>query len=171
MSILLILFPKSFTMYGALLPIHSLLRWALLLLLLAAIIKSLSGLLSKSTYGPSDNKTSLFLMISAHLQLVVGLLMFFVSPMVQFTGEAMKSAELRFFTMEHSTMMIIAIALITMGRILSKKAQSDRTKHLRSFIFFTLALLIIFMMIPWPFHLPGNPAQRPWFYPFLNNEY
>jgi hypothetical protein len=150
-------------MYGALTPIHSLLRWVVLILLLTAIIKSLSGLMSKRAYAPSDNKISLFLMISAHTQLLIGILLYFVSPLVQFNGEALKTPEVRFFTMEHSVMMIIAIALITIGRISSKKAATDESKFRKSFIFFLIALLIIFMSIPWPFHMPGIPAMRPWF--------
>jgi hypothetical protein len=146
-------------MNNALIPIHSLLRWVVLILLLTAIIKSLSGLMSKRAYAPSDNKISLFLMISAHTQLLVGLIMYFVSPWVQFNGDALKAPEIRFFTMEHSVMMIIAIALITIGRISSKKATTDASKFRRSFIYFLIALLVIFAAIPWPF----MHVSRPWF--------
>ena len=146
-------------MNSALIPIHSLLRWVVLILLLTAIIKSLSGLMSKRAYAPSDNKISLFLMISAHTQLLVGLIMYFVSPWVQFNGDALKAPEIRFFTMEHSVMMIIAIALITIGRISSKKATTDASKFRRSFIYFLIALLVIFAAIPWPF----MHVARPWF--------
>ena len=146
-------------MNSALIPIHSLLRWVVLILLLTAIIKSLSGLMSKRAYAPSDNKISLFLMISAHTQLLVGLIMYFVSPCVQFNGDSLKAPEIRFFTMEHSVMMIIAIALITIGRISSKKATTDASKFRRSFIYFLIALLVIFAAIPWPF----MHVARPWF--------
>lgn len=144
-------------MYGILTPIHSLLRWVLLLLLLAVIIKSLQGLISKRSFSNSDNKMSLFLMISAHTQLLVGILLCFVSPSVQFGN--MTNAEIRFFTIEHPTMMIIAIVFITLARILSKKATTDNGKFKRLFIFCLIALLIIFMAIPWPF----SPIARPWF--------
>jgi hypothetical protein len=144
-------------MNGILLPIHSLLRWAVLILLLAAIIKSLQGLISKRSFSNSDNKISLFLMISAHTQLVVGILLMIVSPVVQFGNVA--NPEIRFFTMEHSTMMILAIVFITLARILSKKAKTDTGKFRRLFIFCLIALLIIFMAIPWPF----STISRPWF--------
>ncbi|HTB32583.1 MAG TPA: cytochrome B, partial [Bacteroidia bacterium] len=71
-------------MYGILTILHSFLRWAVLLLLLTTIIKSLNGLISKRSFSNSDNKISLFLMISAHTQLLVGILLYFVSPFVQF---------------------------------------------------------------------------------------
>ncbi|NNM95972.1 MAG: cytochrome B [Bacteroidia bacterium] len=146
-------------MYGIILVIHSLLRWAILILLLACIIKSLTGMISKRAFTASDNKISLFLMISAHTQLLVAILLYFISPFVQFGAEAMKDPEKRFFTMEHTTMMLLAIILITMGRILGKKAASDKGKFRRLFWFNIIALLIIFMAIPWPF----AQISRPWF--------
>ncbi len=150
-------------MYGALLPIHSLIRWILLVLLLTAIVKSLQGMMSKRAYAPSDNKISLFLMISAHTQLLVGLLLYFVSPHVMFSGDAMKNNVSRFFTVEHSTMMIIAIALITVGRITSKKATDDAAKFKKSFTFFFIALLVILAAIPWPFMQVAKDAAIGWF--------
>jgi len=146
-------------MYEILTPIHSLLRWVLLLLLLATIIKSLQGLISKRSFSNSDNKISLFLMISAHTQLVVGILYYFVAPSVQLekTGE-----EHRFFSMEHSTMMIVAIVFITLARMLSKKATTDNAKFKKLFIFSLIALVIIIAAIPWPFPMMSH-VTRPWF--------
>ncbi len=65
-------------------------------------------------------------------------------------GEAMKDASLRFWTIEHMAMMLIAVVLITLGNIRSKKAATDEAKHKQVAIFFILALLIIFAAIPWP---------------------
>jgi hypothetical protein len=144
---------------GLLIQIHSFLRWIVLLLLLAAIFKSLNGMMSKRAYAPSDNKISLFLLISTHTQLLVGIVLYFISPMVMFTGAAMKDDQLRFFTMEHSVMMLIAIALITIGRISSKKAATDSAKFKKAFWFFLIALVVIFAAIPWPFMM----VHRPWF--------
>lgn len=146
-------------MYNVLSTIHSLLRWVLLILLLACIIKSLLGWLSKRPFGTSDNKISLFLMISAHTQLLVAIWLYFVSPYVSFSAAAMQNAETRYFTMEHSMMMLVAIILITMGRVFSKKASTDIGKYRRLFWFNYIALLIIFMAIPWP----GGHISRPWF--------
>lgn len=147
-------------MYGILTPIHSLLRWVVLILLLTVIIKSFQGLRSKRSFTNSDNKMSLFLMISAHTQLVVGLLLYFVSPFVKFGN--MSDEETRFFTMEHSVMMIIAIAFITIARISSKKATTDNAKFKKLFRFCLIALIIIFVAIPWPFPLMSH-VLRPWF--------
>ena len=97
------------------------------------------------------------MMISAHTQLLVGLGLYFVSPYVQFRSTV---PENRFFTMEHSTMMVVAIIFMTLARILSKKGKTDNAKFKRLFIFSLLALLIIIMAIPWPF---SHAAPRPWF--------
>ena len=147
-------------MYAILTVIHSFLRWAVLILLLATIIKSLNGLISKRSFSNSDNKISLFMMISAHTQLLVGIILYFVSPFVQFGN--VKDPEIRFFTMEHSTMMIIAIVFMSLARILSKKAATDNAKFKKLFTFSLIALLIILMAIPWPFPMMSH-VMRPWF--------
>ena len=148
---------------GIIVQIHSFIRWILLILLLAAIAKSLQGMMSKRAYAPSDNKISLFLMISAHIQLVVGIIVFFMSPKVMFNKEMMTNNVARFFTMEHSVMMIIAIALITIGRMSSKKATTDSAKFRKSFTFFLIALLVILAAVPWPFFGAGKEAATGWF--------
>jgi hypothetical protein len=151
------------SLYGAIMPVHSIIRWILLILLLTAIVKSLQGMMSKKAYGPSDNKISLFLMISAHTQLLVGILLYFASPHVMFTGDMMKNNVARFFTMEHSVMMILAIVLITIGRISSKKAATDAAKFKKSFWFFFIALLVILAAIPWPFMQVAKDTAIGWF--------
>jgi len=150
-------------MVDILITLHSFLRWVLLILLLACIIKSLQGMMSKKAFSPSDNKINLFLFISAHTQLLVGIILYFVSPIVKMgmsMPDAMKNPEVRFFMMEHSVMMIIAIVLITMGRILSKKATTDASKFKKLFWFNFIALIVIFAAIPWP---TFGMVHRPWF--------
>ena len=144
-------------MYELLKLLHSFLRWAVLLLLLATIIKSLNGLFSKRGFTKSDDKISLFMMISAHTQLLVGIILYFVSPFVQFGNTTDK--EVRFFTMEHTSMMIVAIVFMTIARISSKKGKTDNVKFKRLFIYSLIALVIIIAAIPWPF----SPISRPWF--------
>ena len=146
-------------MYGILLPIHSFLRWAILVLILVCIVKSLMGMISKKPFGGSDNKISLFLMISAHTQLVVGLMLYFVSPYVNFKNVTV-NPDTHFFTIEHAVMMLVAIVLITLGRTTSKRASTDGGKFKRLFWYNIVALLIIFMAIPWP---NMGMVHRPWF--------
>ncbi|NUM49783.1 MAG: hypothetical protein HUU48_01590 [Flavobacteriales bacterium] len=153
-------------MYTGLLHLHSFLRYVLLFLIILAIVRSIKGLLNKTPFETTDNKIGLFLMITAHTQLLIGLFLYFISPFIQVAmvrgmGFAMKDSILRFWAVEHIGGMIAAIALITMGRILTKKAVDDQLKHKRTVLFYTLAFLLIMMLIPWPILLVGE--GRGWF--------
>ncbi len=152
-------------MYTGLLHLHSFLRWLALILIIAAFIRSLTGWLNKSEYSPLDNKLSLFSLISAHVQLIIGFILYFVSPIVRAgladIGGAMKEPVLRFWTIEHISVMIFAIVLITLGRSLSKRAANDANKHKKIVLYFGLGLLLILIRIPWPFMQIGE--GRGWF--------
>ncbi len=141
-------------MLTGILHIHSILRYILLIFILLSIYKSFSGWFGKKQYLPGDKKVALFTLISAHLQLVVGLILYFISPTVKVgmanMGAAMKDPALRFWSVEHICMMLIAIILITVGYSTAKRAKNDETKHKRVAIFFLLALVVIFLAIPWP---------------------
>ena len=130
-------------MYPSLLLLHSALRYLVLLFLLIVIIRSYMGWQKKDAYSSGDNKLSLFLFIFTHTQLLAGLLLYFVSPMVVFSGTSMKDSMLRYWLVEHNTMMLIAIVLITMARITAKKLADPVAKHKRLFIFNVIALFII----------------------------
>lgn len=149
-------------MLTGLLHTHNLLRYVLLLLILISIARSFSGWMGKKPYTDGNRKLTLFTLISAHLQLVIGLVLYFVSPNVKVgladMGAAMKDPGLRFWTVEHIGMMLIAITLITLGNILSKKGKTDEAKHKRVAIFFLLALIVIFLAIPWPW----SAVSRGW---------
>lgn len=141
-------------MLTGLLHTHSLLRYILLIFILISILKAFSGWFGKKSYLPGDKKVALFTLISAHLQLVVGLILYFVSPTVKIgledMGAAMKDPGLRFWSVEHISMMLIAIVLITVGYSTAKRGKDDEAKHKKIAIFFLLALIVIFLAIPWP---------------------
>ncbi len=140
-------------LYSILLNIHSVLRWIILIIILITIIKSLAGWLKKQDYTVLDDKLSLFSLIFMHTQFILGIALFFISPIVkiglQNMSVAMKNPEIRFWIVEHTTMMLIAVALITIGRISSKKKSTHLLKNRTVFIYFTLALIIILAGIPW----------------------
>lgn len=131
-------------MYSIFLPAHSYLRYAVLLMLIIVSVTSLLGWLNKRGYSNSDNKLSLFLLIGTHLQFVLGLLLYFVSPYVKFGSETMKDAQFRYWTVEHLTTMLVAVALITIARTTSKKIEDPASRHKRMFILNFIALVIIF---------------------------
>ena len=142
-------------MYNILVHLHSVNRWIVLLLIVLALIKSFSGWFGKKDFTDADKKSALFALIFTHIQLILGFALFFISPLVSFEEGALKSEVFRFYTVEHFTMMIIAIALITIGFSLSKRAQESITKFKRVAVFYLLGLIIILSSIPWPFRIPG----------------
>ncbi len=92
-------------------------------------------------------------MILVHLQLVIGLILYSISPKVLLKdiGSTMKDPLFRFFAVEHLIGMLIAIIIITIGRSKSKKINEDIKKHKIIFVYYLIGLVIIFMSIPWPF--------------------
>lgn len=130
-------------MYTALFHTHSTLRYIVLLLLVIVVAKSMVGLLNKKPFEKADEKLTLWLMIATHVQLLVGLGLYFVSPFVQFGAQTMKDSVTRYWTVEHSFIMLIAIVLITLARTSTKKLTEDKAKHKRVFIMTGLALILI----------------------------
>jgi hypothetical protein len=141
--------------------LHSYLRWILLILLLASIFKALSGLNGRKTLTAGDKKIWLFTMITAHITLLIGLILLFVGR-IGFTNipegvSVMKDATYRFYLVEHPLMMLIAIVFITIGRGQAKKSIPDAVKYKKAFWFFLLALILILAAIPWPGREIGRP--------------
>lgn len=139
-------------MYNGLLHAHSGLRWIVLLFLLITVIVSLSKWMSKDA-AISKGISSLFRFntLFFHLQFVIGVILLFLSPKVNFSPEAWGNAAIRFFTMEHSLTMIIAVVLVTIGGARFKRLPSATAKYKNIFIFNLIALLLVLAMIPWPF--------------------
>ena len=152
--------------YDVLLKAHSGLRWIVLVLLIAAIAKSIGALSSKRGFTDGDKKIALFALIVTHLQLVIGLVLYFISPLIKGAmydmGAAMKSNVLRFWAVEHLSLMILAIILITIGYSSSKRAKTDLKKFKRLAVFYTIGLVLILVSIPWPFREEIG-AGREWF--------
>ena len=140
-------------MYTALLHSHNLIRWILLILLIFVLFRAWTGWLGKGSYQKIDKITGGILVGFTHLQLIVGLLLYFLfSPITQAAfqdmGAAMKDPNLRFYAVEHILTMIIAVVLIQLGRTFSKKASTDIEKHKKVAIYTTIALLLILSRMP-----------------------
>jgi cytochrome bd-type quinol oxidase subunit 2 len=131
------------TLYSFFQHLHSGFRYIVLVLIVAAALGALIGLISKKPYSEGNRKLNLFALISAHTQLLIGIVLYFVSPFVKFNSTTMKDPITRFFTVEHWVMMVIAIVLITVGHSKSKKAATPEAKHKAIFVFYLLALIII----------------------------
>ncbi len=139
---------------------HSGLRWIALILIIIAVVNAFIGLKQSKDFSKKDKMINLFTLIFFHIQLLIGLALFFTSPKVQFTSGFMKETILRFFAIEHPLMMLIAIALVTVGYSKSKKELDSSKKFRKIVLFYTLALIITLIAIPWPFRTELGAA---WF--------
>jgi hypothetical protein len=129
---------------------HSGLRWVALILLVVAIFNALSSK-GKGKYEKKDKMLNLFAMIVLHIQLLIGLVLYFISPNVKFIEGWMKVKQLRFYGMEHLLIMVIAIAVVTIGRKKAENASNIAKKHGTIVKWFTIGLILILAGIPWPF--------------------
>jgi len=127
--------------------LHSGFRYIVFILVIVAIIQSILGWAGKKPYTGLNKKINLFTLISAHTQLLIGIVLYFLSPYVKFTSDTMKNETTRYFTVEHWVMMVIAIALITIGYSKSKKVILPESKHRIITIFYSIAFLVIIVAI------------------------
>jgi hypothetical protein len=134
---------------NALIRAHSGLRYVVLGLLVAAVVIAYSNWQNNKQ---GDSKVYLFALIATHTQLLIGLVLYTMSPLVNFSEISNKV--IRFYSIEHVFMMVIAIVLITVGRVRSKKL-SGADKHRTVLYFYAMALIIILAAIPWPFRNLG----------------
>jgi hypothetical protein len=150
-------------LYNFLVHLHSVGRWIVLLLLLIAIFNSLVA--GQRPFIKSDARTGTMLVIFTDLMLLIGIALWFLGSrgynVIKGSnmGEIMKEPTYRFFTMEHTVGMLIAIILIHVGKAQARKRISDSAKHKRTLIFYLLALLIILASIPWPFRQIGAASH------------
>ena len=139
-------------MYNFVQKFHSGWAYLALLLLVVATINAIIGMSSKKEFTPKDRKIALFALIATHIQLLVGIILYFVSEvgMKAFSTEgAMKIPQLRLTMLEHPLLNIIAITLITIGWSKHKKATTNEAKFKSIAVFFGLGLVLILARIPW----------------------
>jgi hypothetical protein len=135
--------------YNFLQKAHSGWAYIALLLLVITVVMTLIGFTSKKEFTSGNRKIALFALIATHIQLVVGLILYFVSPVgFALLGE-MKDKAVRLTSLEHPLINIIAIVLITIGWSKHKKGIDGITKHKSIAVFYGLGLLLILSRIPW----------------------
>lgn len=140
-------------MYTGLQHAHSFVAYAALILLIVASLNAIIGMTSNKSFKDGDRKIALFALIFTHIQLLVGLILYFQSPKVQIfnmpMGEVMKDANLRLYAVEHPLINIIAVVLITIGFSKHKKATTDKAKFKSIAIMYALGTILILSRIPW----------------------
>jgi len=134
--------------------IHSYWAYIVLIILIIAVVNAFLGLTSKKEFKAKDLRISLFALIASHIQLIIGFIAYYTSTFYESMrgmgmGDIMKNSELRKPLIEHPLMIIIAIALITIGFSKHKKKTTDTAKFKTITIFYGIALLLILAVIPW----------------------
>lgn len=142
--------------YKILVHAHSGFRWILLLLMLLTLTNAFIKWIKKSTFTDRDRWIITATTSVAHLQLIIGLVLYFISPKVVFDPSSLQEPYYRFFLVEHIVLMLAAIGLITAAMISVKRATTSIKKFKRAFYFNLIALILILFSIPWPFQDYGT---------------
>ena len=134
--------------------VHSYWAYLALAVLILAVLKAIFGVISKKEYDPKTFRVALFTLIVSHIQLLIGLVLYFTSSRFSLwadlgVGEVMKTAVHRLYLVEHPTINILAVALITIGYSKHKKKRLSAPKFKTLAIFYTIALVLILSRIPW----------------------
>ena len=132
---------------------HSGWAYLALLVLVVAVVNSLIGMFSKKEFTSKDRKIALFALIAIHMQLLVGIILYFISPnglqMIKAVGMGGLTTASRLLALEHPLINIIAIVLITIGWSKHKKLVTSESKYKTFSIFYGLGLVLILSRIPW----------------------
>jgi hypothetical protein len=149
--------------YPTVLFLHSWVRWAALILLVVVVVRAWQGRTGFGAWLPLDERLHTALVAVFDLQFLIGLLLYAASPFARaFIGDIganIGNRELRFFGLEHVTMMLAAVAFVHIGRARSKAVTDERLRFRRVFAWTLAALIFVLSSIPWPFF----PAARPLF--------
>lgn len=142
-------------MYLNLLTIHSIFRWLVLISLLFAIYRGFRGWKGNKSFTKNDNTTRHWTATIVHIQLMIGVWLYIISPIVHYffsnISETIHIRDIRFFGMEHITMMLLAIVIISIGSAKAKRKPTDVEKFKTMAIWYTVGLVVIIANIPWSF--------------------
>ena len=141
-------------LYPYLLAWHGLFRWVVLATALVAIFVAFSGWSAAQPASANLRRYSLFFVIAMDIEFLLGLLLYFgASPITRAAladfGAAMKQQEPRFFAVEHTTLMLLAVVCAHIGGALSRKGRTESMKYRGAAMAFTLSLLLMLAGIPW----------------------
>ncbi len=140
-------------MYDIVISLHSYWAYLVLLVLIIATANAIIKTLGDKEYEANDFRKSLFTLIVSHIQLLIGLVLYFVSPRLELWselgGKVMSNSIARLYLVEHPFINIIAVALITIGYSKHKKKLTSKAKLKTIAIFYTIVLVLFLSRIPW----------------------
>ncbi|MBT1702784.1 hypothetical protein [Chryseosolibacter indicus] len=153
-------------MYLTLLAFHSAFRWLVLLSLCVSIYQAFKGVRNNKLFSKNDNALRHWTATIAHIQLIIGILLYTQSPIVKYFysnwHEAVNNIDMLFFSIIHFLLMICAIVVVTIGSASAKRKETDHEKFKTMLTWFSVALVLIIIAIPWPFSpLANRPYLRP----------
>ncbi len=155
------------TAYYPLLVIHSAVRWLVLVAMLITIVRARYRSRKALPYTPTDNRLRVGTLAVVHLQAVLGMVLYGISPIIRYFysafGEAVHNRPVRFFGMEHSLVMTVSVIVVTIGSARAKRQTTDAGKHRAIWVWYGIALLLILSSVPWAF---SPLTSRPWFRTF-----
>ncbi len=149
-------------MLTGMLHLHSVLRWLVIIVAIWSLIQYAKGMSDKKAFTKSDRTPALLFLIFMDLQLVIGLVLYFMGGFgikaiqAHGFGAIMADSILRFFAVEHTLGMLIALILVHVGYAVTKKDIPDQKKFSKAFYLFLIAFIVIFISIPWPFRDLGR---------------
>ena len=148
------------TVYAMVLTIHSLVRWVVVIAGIAAVIMAYAGWFGNRRWTSSTVRLNMLFTTFLDLNVLLGIFLYIIlSPITrgafQNMGDAMRDSNVRFFTVEHLLIMLVAVVVAHIGSSRAKKAADDKGKFKQAAIFFTIAMILIFLGIPWPFLSTG----------------
>lgn len=151
-------------MYQTLTFYHNIMRWLVLASLIVSLYRAYKGYFTKTVFSTTDNALRHWTATIAHIQLIIGMILYFQSPQVKYFLANFKTAvhdfNMLFFGLIHSSLMLIAIVLITVGSVSAKRKDTNASKFKTMLVWFSVALIIIIIAVPWPF---SPLANRPYF--------
>jgi len=141
-------------MYPIILAVHNVIRWVVFVLALIVVARAIKGWIGKQEWAQADRKAGIFFTSAIDTQLLLGLILFiFLSPITstafQDFAAAMRNEGQRFFVLEHSFYMLLAVVFAHLGSILPKRASDSQAKHRLAGIWFGLAFVVILLGMPW----------------------
>lgn len=153
------------TLYGFVLFTHSWLRWAVLLAAVLVCARSFAASRSGRSWGRGDERLHVALVSVLDLQLLLGLVLYLsLSPFSRAFFDdyrmGMEDPVVRFFGLEHVLAMVVAITIVHVGRVRSKRQTEGAGRHRVVWVSTLIALLLIFVSIPWPVFPYARPLLR-----------
>jgi hypothetical protein len=137
-------------MYNFILILHNWWRWVVVVVGVLAIVTSWIGWLRNHKFEKRDRQLGMFFGVALDIQLLLGLILYFISPVDGFVSlKNLSTDDARFFGFEHILYMIVAVVCVHVGSVLARRAATDQGKFRRAALWFTASMAIILIGIPW----------------------